>query len=160
MSINPEHISNIASGTKNHEYRKYLLPSSIQRVWFYTTAPISEIAFIARISGGKTPGQVPENGGIGNEDFNAGRKVSSYGYEILELWRLKEPIGLQLAIQRGYLKGPPQKYVWVSSEMMENYSLHSQEHIILPPKDRNASIQADLPVPLEGASGVAEKEQI
>lgn len=85
MSIKPEHISNIAICAKNHEYRRYLLPSSVRRIWFYTTAPISRIEYVARISHGKLPGEVPEDGGIGNEDFNAGKKVSKYGYEILDL---------------------------------------------------------------------------
>lgn len=153
MSIKPEHISNIASGAKNHEYRRYLLPSSVQRIWFYTTAPVSQLTFVARISGGKTPGQVPEDGGIGNEDFNAGRKVSNYGYEILELWRLKEPVGLQLAVERGCLKGPPQKYVWVPPKVIQDYPIHSLEHVILPrteagsfmaQKDVNASVQREI----------------
>ncbi|KAL2842643.1 hypothetical protein BJX68DRAFT_244620, partial [Aspergillus pseudodeflectus] len=76
MSIKPTHMTNIALGKKNHEYRRYLLPSSVRRLWLYTTAPVSRIEYVARISRGKTRGQVPEDGGIGNADFNAGNKVS------------------------------------------------------------------------------------
>jgi hypothetical protein len=129
MSIFPEHIDNIASRLKNHEYRKYLLPSSVQRIWFYTTAPVSSVYYVACISGGKVPGQVPEDGGIGNEDFNAGKKVSKYGYEILELWKLVEPISLEHAKMKGYLNGPPQKYCWVSLAVIEDYPLDKQINV-------------------------------
>ena len=126
MSIKPEHIANIASRLKNHEYRRYSLPPSVRRIWFYTSAPISSIHYVARVSRGKVPGQVPEDGGIGNEDFNAGKKVSKYGYEILELWKLERPISLQQAKEMGYLKGPPQKYCWVPQVVMENCPLNKQ----------------------------------
>ncbi|KAB8070202.1 hypothetical protein BDV29DRAFT_160707 [Aspergillus leporis] len=109
MSIRPEHMNNIAAKSKNHEYRRYLLPSTVRHIWLYTTAPISRIEYVARVSHGKTPGEVPEDGGIGNADFNAGKKVSKYAYEILDLWRLNEPISLKHAIAKGFLKGPPQK---------------------------------------------------
>jgi predicted transcriptional regulator len=129
MSIKPEHIANIASRLKNHEYRRYLLPSSVRRIWFYTSSPISSIHYVARISSGKAPGQVPEDGGIGNKDFNAGKKVSKYGYEILELWKLERPISLQQAKAKGYLKGPPQKYCWVPQVAIENCPLDKQNNI-------------------------------
>ncbi|WEW56706.1 hypothetical protein PRK78_002154 [Emydomyces testavorans] len=130
MSIKPEHINNIAAGTKNHEYRHYLLPSSVRRIWFYTTAPISRIDYVAHISHGKIPGEVQEDGGIGNADFNAGKKISKYGYEILDLWKLKQPISLNLAIAKGFLKGPPQKYCWVPLVLLESYSIGRQDHLI------------------------------
>jgi hypothetical protein len=129
MSIKPEHISNIASRLKNHEYRKYRLPSSVRHIWFYTSAPISSLQYIARISNAKTPGQVPEDGGIGNEDFNAGKKESNFGYEILALWKLEPPISLQQAKVMGYLKGPPQKYCWVPRAFIETFPLGEQNSV-------------------------------
>lgn len=130
MSIKPEHMHNIAIGAKNHEYRRYLLPSSVRRIWFYTSAPMSRIEHVARVSPGKVPGEVPEDGGIGNEDFNAGKKVSKYGYEILDLWKLREPISLKLAISKGFLKGAPQKYCWVPVTLLESCPLDRQDHTI------------------------------
>ncbi|KAL2841160.1 hypothetical protein BJY01DRAFT_257158 [Aspergillus pseudoustus] len=130
MSIKPEHMRNIAAGTKNHEYRRYLLPSSVRRIWLYTTAPASRIEYVARISRGKTPGQVVEDGGLGNEDFNAGRKVSKFAYEILELWRLREPISLKEAVEKGFLKGAPQKYCWAPVALLEGYPLARQDLLL------------------------------
>ncbi|KAJ5894529.1 hypothetical protein N7495_006220 [Penicillium taxi] len=130
MSIKPEHMKNIASGAKNHEYRGYLLPSKVHRIWFYTTAPVKRLEYVARISAGKTPGKVPENGGIGNVDFNAGLKESKFGYEIIELWSLKNPISLQQAISTKILKGPPQKYCWVPASLIRSLPLNTQHQII------------------------------
>ena len=131
MSIKPEHMSNIASGAKNHEYRGYLLPRKIYRICFYTTLPIKQIAYVARISPGKNPGEVPEDGGIGNTDFNAGRKESKYGYEIIQLWLLKQPISLNKAILEGFLKGLPQKYCWVPLTLLRRYPLDEPIQLIL-----------------------------
>ncbi|EQL28516.1 hypothetical protein BDBG_09038 [Blastomyces gilchristii SLH14081] len=94
------------------------------------TRPISRIEYVAHISRGKVPCQVPEDGGIGNADFNAGKKVSKYAYEILDLWRLKQPISLKLAISNGLLKGPPQKYCCVPLALLESCPMDTQEHII------------------------------
>jgi len=129
MSIKPEHIINIAARLKNHEYRRYLLPATVHRIWFYTSAPVSAIHYVACISAGKVPGQVPEDGGIGNEDFNAGKKLSKYGYEIQELWKLKQPISLQQAKLRGYLKGPPQKYCYVPQALLETCRMEKQNNV-------------------------------
>ncbi|KAJ5872663.1 uncharacterized protein N7529_005016 [Penicillium soppii] len=123
MSIKPEHMRNIASRSKNHEYRSYLLPSNIQRIWFYTSSPVQCIEYVAHISQGKRPGDVPEDGGIGNIEFNESLKLSGYGYEILSLWKINEPISLKKAIEEGFLKGPPQKYCWVCLEFLEKYPL-------------------------------------
>ncbi|KAL4877119.1 hypothetical protein BJY04DRAFT_198990 [Aspergillus karnatakaensis] len=135
MSIKPEHMTNIANRTKNHEYRRYLLPSTVQRIWFYTTAPLSRLEYVARVSRGKTRGEVPEDGGLGNAEFNAGMKVSKYAYEILELWKLREVITLKGAIERGYLKGAPQKYCWAPIELLQSCPLDRQEEVFRRDKD-------------------------
>jgi predicted transcriptional regulator len=130
MSIKSEHMQNIASGAKNHEYRGYLLPQRIRRIWFYTTSPVQKIVYVAQISLGKVPGEVPENGGIGNTEFNEAKKKSTYAYEIVQLWMLKQPITLQQAIARKYLKGAPQKYCWVPLSLVGDYPLNKQNQVI------------------------------
>ncbi|KAJ5211062.1 hypothetical protein N7491_010878 [Penicillium cf. griseofulvum] len=127
MSIKPEHIKNTASGSKNHEYRSYLLPPTITHIWFYTTSPIKRIEYVARISPGKVPGEVPDDGGIGNAEFNGGLKRSEYGYEILMLWKLKISVSLEMALVEGVLKGAPQKYCWVSLDFLRRFMLDGQD---------------------------------
>lgn len=159
MSIRPEHIHSIATSAKNHEYRRYLLPSSVRRIWFYTTAPISRIEHVARISHGKAPGEVPEDGGIGNVDFNAGKKVSKYGYEILDLWKLRQPISLELAISEGFLKGAPQKYCWVPLALLKSCPLDRQNHIISKaPEERPVERKKQLEEPKRAASSTGRRK--
>ncbi|KAJ2901287.1 uncharacterized protein MKZ38_001996 [Zalerion maritima] len=131
ISIHPEHVQSIAARTKNHEYRNYLLPSTISRLWVYTTAPVSSVEFIAEISTGKTPGQFPEDGGIGNSDFNRGTDLLGYGYEILSLWRLKQPITLSQLQAKKYLKGPPQKYCYVKRKVRDDYLTKSRSWFLV-----------------------------
>jgi hypothetical protein len=37
LAIKPEHLANIATQAKNHEYRKYRLRDEVVRLWFYET---------------------------------------------------------------------------------------------------------------------------
>ncbi|KAF5854993.1 hypothetical protein ETB97_010351 [Aspergillus alliaceus] len=67
------------------------------------------ISYVISIPPGKVPDEIREDRGIGNADFSAGQKVSNYAYQMLDLWRLTQPIGLKLAISKRLLKGPPQK---------------------------------------------------
>jgi len=89
ISIHPKHVLNIINRSKNHEYRTYLLPATIEKIWIYQTAPISAITHVARISPGKLPGEITNLDGENNEDFNEG-KLGGYAYEILGLWEVKE----------------------------------------------------------------------
>ena len=97
---------------------------------FYTTAPAQCIRYVAVVSNGKTPGQIgADDTGLGNDDFNAGRKESKYGYEIVHLYELSEPVSLQDMVKRGWAKGGPQKYQWVSQEMLNNIDLEEQKKV-------------------------------
>jgi hypothetical protein len=108
----------------------------VQRIWIYTTAPIKRIEHVAYISRGKVPGQVPEDGGIGNAEFNAGMEKSKYAYEILKLWKLEHPISLEQAIKFGCFKAAPQKYCWVSSGVLLAYPLLHQPVLFDSPRQR------------------------
>lgn len=101
VAIKPIHLANIVSREKNHEYRKYRLSDEVVRLWLYETKEGGQgraaITHIAVIPEGirRTPGTVPaEPFGIGNDDFNAGLKVSKYGYPVLEVYELVEPVTL------------------------------------------------------------------
>lgn len=127
MSIKPEHMNNIVSQVKNHEYRNYLLPSTVRCIWLYTSAPAQEIRYIATVGPGKRPGEVEEDGGLGNGDFNTGRMAAKFGYKILELRELQQPLSLSVIKSSGYLKGPPQKYCWAPQSIIAENSLDEQK---------------------------------
>lgn len=56
-------------------------------------------------------------------EFKSGLKESQYGYEILELYHVQEPFSLKEMKERGWIKGPPQKYQWVSKDMLDSVPL-------------------------------------
>jgi hypothetical protein len=142
MAIKPEHLANIATQKKNHEYRKYRLRDGVERLWFYETADgqgRSAITYvllflthsdkpntrshIAVIPSNvrHTPGEVPtEPFGIGNDDFNAGRKQSKYGYPILELYELVKPVGLAEMKSRWGMGGAPMGWRYVGAPLWED----------------------------------------
>jgi hypothetical protein len=80
LPIKPEFMELIVSGQKNYEYRKYLMDGVI-RIWLYEIAPISAITHMMETSNPKTPGEVQDPTGIGNDDFDKGLKKSGQMYK-------------------------------------------------------------------------------
>ncbi|KAL2021441.1 hypothetical protein VTK56DRAFT_7194 [Thermocarpiscus australiensis] len=127
LAIKLVHLANIASRQKNHEYRKYRLRDGVMRLWFYETREggqgRSAITHIAVIPTNirRTPGEVPaEPFGIGNDDFNAGLKQSKYGYPILELYELLEPVGLAEMKNRYGLGGVPMGWRYIGTDLWQD----------------------------------------
>ncbi|RSL45973.1 hypothetical protein CEP54_014061 [Fusarium duplospermum] len=85
LAIKPDHLANIISREKNHEYRKYRLKDGVVRLH------IASIPSSIRHEPGSVPTEPP---GIGNAEFNAGLKQSKFGYPILELYELVNPVTL------------------------------------------------------------------
>ncbi|KAI0403974.1 hypothetical protein F4802DRAFT_598591 [Xylaria palmicola] len=123
LSIKSVHLANIISQKKNHEYRKYRLRDGVERLWLYETADgggKSSITHVAAIPDDvrHTPGSVPtEPFGIGNEDFNAGLKVSKYGYPILHLYELVKPVTLAEMKSKWAMGGAPMGWRYVGTDL-------------------------------------------
>lgn len=119
LSIHPRHVADIVSRVKNHEFRNYLLPASVDRLWIYETSPASAVRYAATISHGKRPGEIREPGGLGNDEFDRGDLEGrvKYAYEILKLEELDTPYSLAALKSNGWLGGAPQKYCFVKPEM-------------------------------------------
>lgn len=65
LSIKPEIMANIVNMTADHLYRNSDLPYSVERVFFYSSAPDQELRYVAQIAGGKAPGEARDSGGLG-----------------------------------------------------------------------------------------------
>ncbi|KAK1589769.1 uncharacterized protein LY79DRAFT_556272 [Colletotrichum navitas] len=111
ISIHPEHMEEIVSGRKNHEFRNYKIPHTVSRMWLYITQPVAELKYMACFSDAKSPGEIDEDG-IGNAEFNQ-KKGSKFAYHLYKLYELNDPMSLQYMMDRDYLHGPPQKYTYV-----------------------------------------------
>lgn len=69
----------------------------------------------------RTPGTVPtEPFGIGNDDFNAGRKQSKYGYPVLELYELVRPVTLEEMKSRWGMGGAPMGWRYVGADLWQD----------------------------------------
>jgi hypothetical protein len=97
LYIEPRFIPLIISRQKNYEYRKYLLNSSIKRLWLLENPPVSAITTVLYIGPARLPGEVKDPSGVGNNDFDQGLKTSKYGYPILGVKTLPIPVTTEYA---------------------------------------------------------------
>lgn len=127
---------------KTYEFRKVLYPATVKRIWFYETSPSSSIRYICDIGPAVIrPSQpsftsidspqilLPEDGSIGNADYNAHAKdydLYDYAYPILGCWRLKDPISLGKMKETYGFKGAPRGMVYVKEDMRVAVSVGDQ----------------------------------
>ncbi|KAI8714962.1 hypothetical protein NCS52_01002800 [Fusarium sp. LHS14.1] len=115
--------ANLNYGEKNHEYRKYRLKDGVVRLWLYETAGGGGRASITHIASIPSsirhePGSVPtEPLGIGNAEFNAGLKQSKFGYPILELYELVNPVTLSEMKTRWAMGGAPMGWRYLEAPL-------------------------------------------
>ncbi|KAF8491960.1 hypothetical protein JB92DRAFT_3004774 [Gautieria morchelliformis] len=128
ISIKGPHMDNIVSRAKNHEFRKYLIPETVERMWFYVSSPDQTLRYVATVSKGKTPGDIDSEDGIGNAEFNKGLKDAKYAYEVLHLHKLLEPLPLA-RLREGYHLFPPQRFTYLPRQLCEDVPWEQQEQL-------------------------------
>ncbi|KAJ7286119.1 hypothetical protein C8J57DRAFT_657926 [Mycena rebaudengoi] len=130
ISIKNPHISNIVSQVKNHEFRKYLIPGAVERMWFYVSAPDQTLRYVAVISHGKAVGEIEKEDGLGNAMFNAGliKDDATFAYEILELYQLHKPLPIA-DLTSSYGVSPPQRYAYVPQALFDDVTWSEQEKL-------------------------------
>jgi hypothetical protein len=126
--IKPEFIPAILDRSKNHEYRKYRLDRSVQRLWLFENAPTSAITTVLDIGFAKSPGEVNDSSGMGNDDFDKGLKQSKFGYPILAARQLKVPITRDIAVKHHGFDFPPSHFD-APSWLLSSYPLDSMQRI-------------------------------
>ncbi|KAJ1337912.1 hypothetical protein MN608_00768 [Microdochium nivale] len=114
VSLHPEPLRQIVEGTKDHEFRAWKIPSEVSRVWLYATNPHSELRYMCILGSAKLPGEIANEKGVGNTEFNSGKKkFANYAYEFLQIYELNNPVPLAEMIRKGWIKGAPQKYAFI-----------------------------------------------
>jgi len=121
-------MDNIVSRVKNHEFRKYNISSSIERMWFYTSAPDQHLRYVAAISNGKKRGEVEDEEGLGNSDFNQGLKESTFAYEILHLYKIRTPLTAP-ELKEKFNLSPPQRYQYLPGLVADAIAWEDQEKL-------------------------------
>ena len=135
LPMRQPYMSQIVSGLKTYEFRKYLLSNNIKRVWFYVTAPECRISHICEINPARTrtskDGPLPLNG-LGNKLFNERHPDwdgHGYAYEIKSVYELREPLTLAMLREQYGLKGALRGMRYVTPEMMTAVPLEDQVRI-------------------------------
>ena len=77
-------------------------------------------------SNGKKPGEVEDEGGLGNSDFNQGLKESKFAFEILHLYKIRTPLGAP-ELKEKYKISPPQRYSYLPGALTDAVVWDEQE---------------------------------
>lgn len=137
LSIKPQFVELIANKEKNYEFRRYKPSRDVSTIVVYTSSPVKEIRYILDIDDiVEYPQQIDESG-IGNSDFNEGKKKSRYAYRIKAVYELEKSVSLSVLKDKfGFY--PPQRYIYGNSiteliefifkiEKKENCMMNTQE---------------------------------
>jgi len=150
ISIHPQHVTNIVNRKKNHEFRNWDFKESVVRIWIYETFPVQTLKYMAEVGPAKRPGEIKDERGLGNAEFNAKIGPAYRAYEILRLYELADPIPLSKLKSNEWFKAPPQKFSWVRpavlGELMGN---------LKPPLFDNTE---ELDEPVESSTDTQEAE--
>lgn len=141
LPMNQPYMSEIVSGLKTYEFRKYLLSNNIKRIWFYVTAPESRISHICEINPARTRTSKDEPlplDGLGNKQFNERHPDwdgYGYAYEIKSVYELREPLTLAMLREQYGLKGAPRGMRYVTPEMITAVPFEDQVRIRVNTKE-------------------------
>ena len=112
VSVHPKPAHLIATGMKDHEFRSYMFPEDV-RCWIYVTAPAKEVRYMAVLGPAMRPGEIPDDSGVGNLEFNRGESGASFAYRIVQAYELNNPVPLAGMKDYGLGEGAPQKWRYV-----------------------------------------------
>ncbi|KAI0887948.1 uncharacterized protein GGS22DRAFT_197865 [Annulohypoxylon maeteangense] len=118
VSLHPEPLARILDRTKDHEFRSWNIPHTVCRVWLYSTKPLSELKYMCILTPPKTPGEIEDEKGIGNAEFNQGNQSAKFAYEILQVYELNNPVSLDEMKNKGWIAAAPQKFIWVPTAVV------------------------------------------
>ena len=130
-----EYMQQIVQREKNYEFRRYLIPNSVERIWFYINAPLSHIAYVCEIDPARTrnPGDRPlVEDGLGNKEFNERHKDwdrYDFAYRIRSVRRFVKPINLASLKAIYGVKGAPRGLVYTPNALLCDVKWSAQELI-------------------------------
>lgn len=124
ISIHPEHITNILSGSKRFEYRRVMPTQDVSYLVLYCTAPVKKIVAVAEVLDCLvgSPSQIwtkTANGaGITRKfyrDYFSGQKKAC-SFVLGNVYKLSEPLGLT---KLSSCKVPPQAFCYLNERDMK-----------------------------------------
>ncbi|RJE18503.1 hypothetical protein PHISCL_09156 [Aspergillus sclerotialis] len=136
LPMQDPYIAQIIDGRKNYEFRKYCLKSSVERIWFYRTAPHSSITHICETQPARTrkPGDTPlEEDGLGNAEYN--RRDNDwdgydFAYYMLTVYELRDPISLKQMKNKYGFKSAPRGLVYLPKSISDDVDWKQQKLLL------------------------------
>ncbi len=128
LSIKPEYVERIFSGSKRYEFRKRLANKSVSKILMYSTAPImkvvGEVQIVETISASPTALWQSTNkfAGISRDkyrEYYKGCKVA-YAYRLGQVTRYEPPKELS----EFNISLPPQSFIYLSGDRLDNEALN------------------------------------
>lgn len=128
LSIKPEYVERIFSGSKKYEFRKRLANKAVGKILMYSTAPImkvvGEVQIVETISASPTAlwESTKKFAGISRDkyrEYYKGCKVA-YAYRLGQVTRYEPPKELS----EFNISSPPQSFIYLSEEQSDYEALN------------------------------------
>lgn len=135
LPMQDPYMTQIINGTKNYEFRKYHLRPSVQRIWFYRTAPHSSITHVCETQPARTrnPDDPPlEENGLGNAEFNSRHKDwdgYDFAYKMVTVCELRRPITLREMKEVHGFRLAPRGMVYLPRSIYDGVDLGQQKMV-------------------------------
>lgn len=123
----------IVEQSKTYEFRKTRYPTSVLRIWFYETAPISSLTYICEVDPGlaRDPSNPLPLSGHRNREFNEGTHPdwpgTMHAYRVKSCYKIRKPIPLRELKEKYGFGGAPRGMVYVTKGMKEDIPWNKQE---------------------------------
>jgi hypothetical protein len=143
ITLPSQHVTNILSRAKDHEMRPYAFPPTVYRVWIYEAKPVCALKYMAEIGPAKRPGQISDERGLGNADFNDKKGGTWNAYEILQLYELSDPLPMPKLIANEWLDEPPKKFAKVRPAVIDQLVANLKPPLFHTESDGLASSSTD-----------------
>ncbi|TVY82824.1 hypothetical protein LSUE1_G003474 [Lachnellula suecica] len=132
ISISFQKMEKILEKKIDYEKRNWPIPPTVSRIWMYELSPVSTLKYMAVIGPAKRPGQISNDSGEGNAEFNSKPNSKLYAYEILELYELANPLHISELKSNEWLLMPPPKTKWVTPAVIDQLMANLKPPLIGP----------------------------
>ena len=135
LPMQDPYMTQIITGSKTYEFRKYHLRPNIQRIWFYRTDPHSSITHACETQPARTrnPGDPQlEEDGLGNAEFNSRHRDwdgYDFAYKMVTVWELRRPIALREMKEVHGFRLAPRGMVYLPGSICESVDLGEQKMV-------------------------------
>nr|CDP28628.1 Putative protein of unknown function [Podospora anserina S mat+] len=160
ISIDPDTLEDITKGRRDHEFREYKFPPTVLRVWMFATHPVEEVKYMAVLGPPKQPGEIDEESGYnGNAEFNAGETKFKWAYELVQVYRLNNPVPLEDMEEHGMGKGAPVRWHYLPPTAVGQLMANLRNALFLEPGQEAPEAEQFLRDGYQAVEEVEEEEE-